>query len=49
MIELGDHIKLQAGGELTREVNRLLGYPAVDTVCSTIRVKNRGNGNKRNH
>jgi DNA polymerase-3 subunit alpha len=34
VIGLPDRIKLRAGSLLTREVNRLLGYNAVETVCS---------------
>jgi DNA polymerase-3 subunit alpha len=46
VIELGDHIKLQAGAALTREVNGLLGYPAVETVSNAISVARRSNGAK---
>ena len=48
IIALGDHIKLQAGTDLTKEVNRLLGYPAIETVCSTITSSKRNNGSKWN-
>lgn len=46
IIAMGDHIKLQAGTALTNEVNHLFGYPAVETVCSTITSPKRNNGSK---
>jgi DNA polymerase-3 subunit alpha len=33
IVALPDSLKLKAGGALTREVNELLGYPAVETLC----------------
>jgi DNA polymerase-3 subunit alpha len=44
IIEAGDNLGVQAGPVLTGEVNRLLGYPAVETVCSEV-VSINGNGN----
>ena len=42
IIALPDSLKLKAGGALTREVNELLGYHAVETLCmaATNEVKN---------
>ena len=39
---------VQAGEMLTREVNGLLGYKAVDTVCSPVQDPAAGNSNGRN-
>ena len=36
IIALPDGFKLKAGSALTREVNRLLGYQAVETRCSAV-------------
>ena len=36
IIALPDAFKLKAGGALTREVNGLLGYHAVETLCSAV-------------
>ena len=46
VIAMGDHIRLQAGAALTKEVNGLLGYPVVETKCSTITSSQRNNGPK---
>ncbi len=42
IVALPDSLKLKAGGALTREVNELLGYPAVETLCmpATSETKN---------
>ncbi len=37
VIALHDSIKVRAGASLTREVNDLCGYKALETVCSPIR------------
>ncbi len=37
IIALPDSIKVRAGSSLTREVNDLCGYKALETVCSPIR------------
>ncbi|MEE8542148.1 MAG: DNA polymerase III subunit alpha [Desulfobacterales bacterium] len=37
IIALPDSIKVRAGASLTREVNDLCGYKALETVCSPIR------------
>jgi len=50
-IELPDDMKLKAGSSLTRDVKALLGYDAVDTVCSSVSSSlknNNANGNRRN-
>jgi DNA polymerase-3 subunit alpha len=36
IIALSERIRLQAGAMLNQAVKRLLGYPAVETVCSAI-------------
>jgi DNA polymerase-3 subunit alpha len=42
IIALPDSLKLKAGGALTREINELLGYHAVETLCvpAKMEVKN---------
>ena len=52
IIALPDTMKLKAGSALTREVNRFLGYNAVETVCKEVtaspQLNNfRNNGKKR--
>ncbi|MBW2608118.1 MAG: DNA polymerase III subunit alpha [Deltaproteobacteria bacterium] len=50
-IALPDTLKLKAGLSLTRDVKSLLGYNALDTICSAVSIssKNNGaNGNRRN-
>jgi len=44
IIALPDSLKLKAGGALIREVNELLGYHAVETLCmaATSEAKNNG-------
>jgi DNA polymerase-3 subunit alpha len=51
VIELPDHLRLRAGVDLTREVNGLLGYPAIQAHCAPIPAAARngsGNGGRRN-
>ncbi|MGD8675178.1 MAG: hypothetical protein PVG81_05160, partial [Desulfobacterales bacterium] len=48
VIGLPERIKLQAGSLLTREVNRLLGYNAVETVCSVAAAAAPNAGPNRN-
>jgi len=40
--------KLKAGPELTREVNTLNGYEAVETVCKAAPPPVKSNGSGRN-
>ena len=49
VIALPDNFKLRAGAELTRAVNGLLGYPAVETVCSPVQAATPANGTNGNH
>jgi DNA polymerase-3 subunit alpha len=46
IIALPQEMGLRAGVALTNEVNRLLGYPSVTTVCSPIQPSTE-NGNNR--
>jgi DNA polymerase-3 subunit alpha len=49
LIGLPETMRLRAGAILTREVNRMLGYKAVETVCSTTTLAARGgNGGESN-
>jgi DNA polymerase-3 subunit alpha len=43
IIALPDSLKLKAGGALTREVNELLGYHAVETQCMAARTEVKNN------
>jgi DNA polymerase-3 subunit alpha len=43
IIALPDSLKLKAGGALTREVNELLGYHAVETLCMAATSEARNN------
>jgi DNA polymerase-3 subunit alpha len=43
IIALPDSLKLKAGGPLTREVNELLGYHAVETLCMAATSEARNN------
>ena len=43
IIALPDSLKLKAGGSLTREVNALLGYNAVETQCMVAKTATRRN------
>jgi hypothetical protein len=49
VIELPDTLRLAAGVNLTREINRLLGYNAVTTRCAVIplTLKDNGRGGKK--
>jgi DNA polymerase-3 subunit alpha len=50
IIALSESMKLRAGLPLTREVNNLLGYDAVETVCSPVASSVRSNsynGNRK--
>ena len=47
IIELPDHMKLRVGVGLTREVNSLLGYPAIQTHCAPIPAAQNKNGKPR--
>jgi DNA polymerase-3 subunit alpha len=44
IIALPDSLKLKAGGALTREVNELLGYHAVETMCMAAKTEVKTNG-----
>jgi DNA polymerase III subunit alpha len=44
IIALPESIKVKAGKALIKEVNRLVGYPAVETVCRPIESSANGNG-----
>lgn len=46
VIALSDTLKLRAGRALTREVNGLIGYNAVETVCSPATSSGRHNSNR---
>jgi DNA polymerase-3 subunit alpha len=48
VIGLPERTKLQAGSLLTRKVNRLLGYNAVETVCSAAAAAAPNAGPNRN-
>ncbi len=43
VIALPDDMKLRPGVQLTREVNGLIGYHVVETLCSPVKI-NSGNG-----
>ena len=43
IVALPDSLKLKAGGALTREVNALLGYNAVETQCMAAKTAPRRN------
>jgi DNA polymerase III subunit alpha len=44
IIALPESIKVKAGKALIKEVNRLVGYPAAETVCRPIESSANGNG-----
>jgi len=48
IISLPDTLKLKAGSSLTREVNGLLGYNAVETHCNSVASSVASNGGNRN-
>ena len=45
IVAMDEKWRLQPGENLTREVNGLLGYPAVETLCGDINAASNGNGN----
>ena len=45
IIALSDTIRLKAGSSLIREVNRLVGYNAAETVCRPVESSSTFNGN----
>jgi len=47
IIALPDSMKLKAGGALSREVNELLGYSAVETLCLAAKIEPRRNNQFR--
>jgi DNA polymerase-3 subunit alpha len=49
VIELPQRLRLKAGGALVREVNGLVGYPAVETICSPIPSASALTGLNRNN
>ncbi len=49
VIELSDRMQLRACPELKQEVNRFLGYPAVETICSEATPTQRANGYNGNN
>ena len=44
-VAMAESWRLQPGDSLTREVNGLLGYSAVETLCGDINAAGNGNGN----
>ncbi|MFH2219413.1 MAG: DNA polymerase III subunit alpha [Pseudomonadota bacterium] len=48
VVELPDTLKLKAGSALVQDVNGLLGYNAVETVCSPISCPESNNGASNN-
>jgi DNA polymerase-3 subunit alpha len=48
IVSMAEHWRLQPGEALSREVNGLLGYPAVETLCGEIRAAET-NGRKRRY
>ena len=42
---MAENWRLQPGESLTREVNGMLGYAAVETLCGDINDTANGNGN----
>ena len=47
IIAADDALRLQAGAPLTREINSLLGYAAVETRCAPATLASNGNGRPR--
>jgi hypothetical protein len=47
VLAMADSWRIQPSEALNREVNGLLGYPAVETLCGEINVPDNGNGNGR--
>jgi DNA polymerase-3 subunit alpha len=46
-LAMSDNWRIQPGEALTREVNGLLGYPAVETLCGDINAGHNGGNNGR--
>jgi DNA polymerase-3 subunit alpha len=46
-VAMSDNWRIQPGEALTREVNGLLGYPAVETLCGDINAGPDGNNGRR--
>ena len=44
VVALPEDLKVRAGRQLVRAVNAVLGYSAVETVCSPVAARQRGNG-----
>jgi len=49
VIELPDSLTVKAGVALTCDVQELLGYPAVETVCSPVPAEPAPNNSRTNH
>jgi DNA polymerase-3 subunit alpha len=49
VLKLSENLRLQAGRDLRRDVKALVGYSAVDTVCSPAKANGNGNGGKQFH
>jgi DNA polymerase III subunit alpha len=49
VISLAEAFKVRAGSELRREVNGLLGYPAVETFCGQFRKRDDGKRSNRRY
>jgi len=47
ILALPDKMKIQAGQAISRAIDDILGYPAVETVCSPIQPSRVDNGNHR--
>jgi len=47
VLAMAEHWRFQPGEALTREVNGLLGYPAVETLCGEINAASKDNGKNR--
>ena len=45
VLAMADNWRIQPGEALKREINGLLGYPAVETLCGEINAPPNGNGN----
>jgi DNA polymerase-3 subunit alpha len=46
VLSMAEHWRMQPGEALSRQVNGLLGYPAVETLCGEIKATD-GNGKKK--
>jgi len=49
VIQLPDALNVKAGVALTRDAYELLGYPAVETVCSPVPAEPAPNNSRNNH